>query len=112
MKSNTVDVAINTVVHMGWLRPNSGIAKIICPDLVENARLDEWDVQRFIREAIPRIPMWVRSKLGIKTYMLEATSQKFILRMMARRPDLFYDPSKGSLEAYIVGVLWMVYVTQ
>jgi DNA-directed RNA polymerase specialized sigma24 family protein len=109
MKSNTVNAAVNTVVHMGWLYPDSGIAEIICPDLVAKARLEEWDVQRFIREAIPRVPMWVRSRLGIKTHLLEATAQKFIFQMIARRPDLFYDPSKGPLEAYIVGLLWKVY---
>src|ERR1700733_12652111 len=100
---------ISDVLRMGWLFPHSAISEIICPDLAAKARVDEWSPQRFIQEALPKIPMWVGSKLAIRTYLLEAPSQNFVLRMIARRPDLFYDRGKGPLQTYLAGILWTVY---
>jgi DNA-directed RNA polymerase specialized sigma24 family protein len=108
MAKTTSDLAVESVLHMGWLYPAAGIAKIICPDLVTKARVEEWDVQRFVREAIPRIPTFVRSHLRITEHRLEATCQNVILRMSSRRPDLFYDPAMGTLKDYFVAIVRVV----
>jgi DNA-directed RNA polymerase specialized sigma24 family protein len=76
---------------------------------VAKAQLENWDRRRFVQEAVPTIPMWVRSKLTVDAYLLEETSQNFILRMMTRRPDLFYDGGKGPCTAFAIGILWRVY---
>jgi DNA-directed RNA polymerase specialized sigma24 family protein len=103
------DNLINDVLRMGWLTRDSAVSRVICPDLVEKARAEEWEPQRFVREAIPRIPMWGSSKLNINGHLLEHTCQNFVVRMITRRPDLFYDASKAPFAAYLAGLLWKVY---
>jgi hypothetical protein len=98
-------IAMTNAVRLGWLHPRSALAELICPDLARQARSEGWEHARFIAAAMPTIPNWIGTTLGVRDSVREATTQNFMLRMMSRRPDLFLDPSKGSGRLYITGLL-------
>jgi hypothetical protein len=99
---------LNGFLHMGWLYPKSPAAEVICPDLVAQAAAQGWEAERYIGLAIARVPAWIRSKVAVRKDVLDTITQNFVLRMMERRPDLFHDPQKNTMEAFLVGLLRVI----
>jgi hypothetical protein len=89
-------------LRMGWLQP---VAKVVCPDVAAIAIAEEWGPQEFVRRAIPRIATWIKVTQGIRDlHLANASGQNFILKMMNRRLDLFYDEEKGTWPQYVFGI--------
>ncbi len=109
MERDQLDVHVREQLRMGWLYPCSEIAKLVCPDLVDVARIEEWSPQEFIRRAIPRLAPWIQTTHGVRDRELASTAaQNLVVRMMERRPDLFFDPNKGTRAQHMFGIVRQV----
>src|ERR1700722_5029583 len=99
------DRNVRELLQMGWLQPHSGVAMVICPDLVAKAIAEKWSAEEFIRRAIPRVAPWIMATQSIRDHHLgNASGQNFILKMMNQRLDLFYDAEKGMWGQYVFGI--------
>ena len=80
--------------------------EVICPELVSEVSVREIDPQQWVNDVVRRIPTWARGVLKTaNSEVLEESCQEFCLTMIKYRPDLSYDPQKGSKVAFLAKIL-------
>jgi DNA-directed RNA polymerase specialized sigma24 family protein len=86
--------------------PNAWPYEVIFPELISRAAIREIDPQQWVSDVVRRIPTWARVVLkSADNDSLEDTCQEFCLAMIKHRPDLAYDPEKGSKRAFLARIL-------
>jgi hypothetical protein len=94
------EAAYSCFGHKSW--PH----EVICPELFAEATLSEIDPQQWVANVVRRIPTWARIVLKPALQnSLEDTCQEFCSTMIEHRPDLKYDATKGSKQAFLGKIL-------